>query len=56
MKTALVIIAVLLLAGCSAMPTMKYCEHVEYIRDGSRIKLTAECMAPIGGVVSLPGV
>ena len=55
MKTALVIFAAML-AGCSAMPTMKYCEHVEYIRDGSRIKLTAECMAPIGGVVSLTGV
>lgn len=56
MKTALVILAVLLLAGCSAMPTMKYCDHVEYVRDGSRIKLTAECQAPVGGGASLPGV
>lgn len=34
---------------------MQYCDHVEYVRDGSRIKLTAECVAPVGGSI-LPGV
>jgi len=55
MKTAIVI-AALLLGGCAAVPTLQHCQHVEYVRDGSRIKLTAECVAPIGGVVSLTGV
>lgn len=56
MKTALAILAGLLLAGCSVMPSMKYCDHVEYVRDGSRIKLTAECQAPVGGGSPIPGV
>ena len=55
MKTVLVLF-VILLAGCSALPTLKYCEKVEYVRDGNKIHLTAECMAPVGGGFSVPGV
>lgn len=51
-----ILLSAMLLVGCSALPSMKYCEHVEYVRDGNKIKLTAECMAPVGGAVSLPGV
>lgn len=57
MKTALVMLAAAaLFAGCSAMPSMQYCDRVEYVREGSKIKLTAECRAPVGGGASLPGV
>lgn len=52
-----IVAAVLILAGllsaCSAAPTLRYCEHVEYVRDGSKIHLKAECNAPVGG---MPGV
>lgn len=43
-----------LLTGCSAMPSMKYCDKVEYKREGSKITLKAECRAPVG--TSLPGM
>lgn len=57
MKTVLVLaMLMLLLVGCGSLPSMKYCDKVEYTRDGTKIKLTAECQAPVGGGVSLPGV
>ena len=42
-----------LLSGCSAgvLPSMRYCDKVEYVRDGGRIVVKAECRAPIGGVL-----
>ena len=43
-----------LVTGCSALPSMKYCDKVEYKRDGSKIHIEAECQAPVGG--SIPGV
>lgn len=56
MKTVLVIaVAVLLLAACSSLPSMKYCDKVEYTRVGSKVVLHAECNAPVGGGVSIPG-
>jgi hypothetical protein len=58
MKTLVLILIVLgsaaYLAGCSSLPTMRYCEKVEYKRDGSKIHIEAECQAPVGG--SIPGV
>jgi hypothetical protein len=41
-----------LLGGCSAMPTMKYCETVSYERHGSKITIMAECHAPVGESIS----
>lgn len=49
MNTVLVALIALLLAGCSALPSMRYCDHVEYVRDGSRITVKAQCTAPVGG-------
>lgn len=52
MKTVLVIFLVLLtcvLMGCSAIPTMQYCDKVEYVRKGTEILVYAECKAPVGG-------
>lgn len=43
-----------LVTGCSALPSMKYCDRVEYKREGSRIHVKAECTAPVGG--SMPGL
>lgn len=57
MKTAIVIvIAAMLLGGCAAVPTMQHCQHVEYVREGNKIKIVAECTAPVGSGFSLPGV
>lgn len=53
MKTVYALL-VLLLSGCGALPSMKYCEHVEYVRDGNKIRIVAECMAPVGA--TLPGM
>ena len=49
-----IVIVYLALTGCSSMPSMKYCDKVEYVRDGSKITIHAECRAPVGG--SFPGV
>lgn len=44
----------LVLTGCAAIPTMKYCDKVEYKREGTKIHIQAECTAPVGS--SLPGI
>ena len=57
----LIAIALIALSGCAALlgslPTMQYCDKVTYTRDGNRIKMTAECAAPIGGgSLPIPGL
>lgn len=54
MKTLLALAALALLAACSQLPSMQYCEQVQYTRTGNQITLHAECRAPVGG--SLPGL
>lgn len=48
--TAWLVAAILLLPGCSVLPSMKYCDKVAYLREGAQISLYAECQTPIGGV------
>lgn len=48
--TLLILLAAL--SGCSAMPSMRYCDTVEYTRVGNLISIHAECTAQVGG--SLP--
>lgn len=54
MKTVLVLLTILLLTACTPLPTMQYCEKVEYKRDGSHITVRAECQAPVGAPISIP--
>ena len=54
MKTMLALFVLVFLAGCAALPSMKYCDQVEYKRSGSKIHIQAECTAPVGG--SMPGL
>lgn len=41
-----------ILAGCSAagdlLPSMRYCDEVDYKRHGTEITLSAKCSAPVG--------
>lgn len=53
MKTVLVILLLVFLAGCSALPSMQYCDDVTYTRKGSEIRVEAVCRAPVGGGISL---
>lgn len=53
MKTILVLIA-LLVTGCSGLPTMQYCDRVDYSRKGSQISIKAECQAPVGAPIPVP--
>ena len=53
MKYVAMVIA-LAVSGCAALPSMKYCDQVEYKREGSKIQIKAECTAPVGG--SMPGL
>lgn len=50
MKTVLVILLAALLAGCGAIPTMKYCDEVTYTRKGGQVHIEARCQASVGGV------
>lgn len=53
MKTlAALLVLALAITGCSSLPSMKYCDKVEYTRDGSRIVIHAECRAPVGGSIT----
>lgn len=61
MKTVLVILLIFLsvplLTACpGTLPTMEYCDKVTYTREGAKIVLHAECNAPVGNPVSLPGM
>lgn len=51
---ACLIAAYVMLSGCSSLPSMKYCDSVSYIREGSAIHIEADCHAPVGG--SIPGM
>jgi hypothetical protein len=51
---ALAALLVALLAGCSSMPSLQYCDQVEYVRNGADITLKAHCRAPVG--MSPPGM
>lgn len=55
-RILLAAIALGLLAGCAAVPTLQHCQHVEYVRTGNTIKIVAECQAPVGSGFTLPGV
>lgn len=54
MKALIALFSAAFLAGCSSLPTMQYCDKVEYKRDGIKIHVEADCHAPVGG--SLPGL
>jgi hypothetical protein len=46
MKLSLLIVVVML-TGCAsiygALPSVKYCQKVDYQRDGGNVKINAEC-------------
>lgn len=46
-----VAIIFLFLSGCGSLPTFKYCDRVEYIRNGNEITINAHCNAPIGSAL-----
>lgn len=54
MKVLLMFIALLLLSvfltGCSAIPSVKYCDRVIYDRQGQNVTIYAECVNPSGGL------
>lgn len=48
---AVVIAAYLLASGCSALPSVRYCDQIIYERIGSKISIMAECTT--SGVMGL---
>ena len=42
------------LPACSSLPSMQYCDQVQYTRAGNLIHLQAECRAPVGTSISTP--
>jgi type IV pilus biogenesis protein CpaD/CtpE len=47
----LLTVAVLsIITGCAELPSMKYCDKVEYTRNQNEITIHAECRAPVGGM------
>lgn len=52
MKT-LAVILLLLVTGCSSLPSMQHCHEVSYTRTGADIRIEATCRAPIGGGIQL---
>lgn len=44
----------LLLSGCSVMPSMQYCDSVWYSREGSKVHVEMDCLAPMGSAI--PGL
>lgn len=60
MKSTLLLAAIALLQGCTAMsalglgptdilPSLKYCDTVQYVRQGTSMQVHAECKVPAGG-------
>lgn len=53
----LIILTVALLAGCAGLPSMQYCDNVQYSRKGNLIHIEADCRAPVDlGMPSLPNL
>lgn len=59
MKTALVVLALSLLQGCTALsalgmgptdlaPSLKYCDEVTYVRNQTSMEIRAKCKVPAG--------
>ena len=52
MKIIITLLAFSLLAGCSIaaelIPSLKYCDKVDYQRNGVDIDIKAKCKAPVG--------
>lgn len=59
MKTFLVLALLVLLPGCTAMsmlgvgpsdvlPSLKYCDEVQYARSGTNMEIRAICKVPTG--------
>lgn len=42
------LIVVLMLSGCTYLPSVNYCDHVLYERTGERISIQAECTTVSG--------
>jgi hypothetical protein len=42
------VVLLILLTGCSALPSMRYCQEVNYHRKGADIEIQASCTAPVG--------
>lgn len=40
---------IILLSGCSQVPSFQYCDDVSYVRKGNDIEVHAHCKAPVGG-------
>ncbi len=38
-------------SGCSSLPSMQYCDHVEYQRTGNMMTISAQCRAPVGSSI-----
>jgi hypothetical protein len=60
MKTVLLLLASLALSGCTAMsalglgpadlvPSLRYCDSVQYVRNGTSMEVHAQCKVPAGG-------
>jgi len=50
---AAIIAAYGLASGCAVLPSVTYCDKVEYSRTGTVVVLYAECSAPAGPVMRL---
>lgn len=47
------VLALMLAAGCSGLPSMKHCHEVSYTRTGADIRIEAVCRTPVGGGLQL---
>lgn len=51
---AVSVLLLVLLSGCSVMPSMQYCDSVWYSREGSKVHVEMDCLAPMGSAI--PGL
>lgn len=52
MRRFLLLLLLPILTSCSAagdlLPSMRYCDEVDYKRHGTEVTLSAKCSAPVG--------
>ncbi len=50
-------LALTLLGGCALVqqaPSLKYCDHVSYTRDGRKVHVEADCFEAVESMLPLP--
>lgn len=51
LRALILLLSATALAACSSLPSMQYCDQVNYTRTGNMMTISAQCRAPVGSSI-----